>query len=66
MAVYQGPVYSEMGSFAITNATVWTVSGETIENGTVVVEDGKIAAVGKRRVGAPRAYRGHRRRKAGT
>jgi imidazolonepropionase-like amidohydrolase len=45
MAIYQGPV-KEMGSFAITDATVWTVSGETIEGGTVVVEDGKITAVG--------------------
>jgi imidazolonepropionase-like amidohydrolase len=33
-------------TFAITNATVWTVSGETIDNGTVVVENGKITAVG--------------------
>jgi len=46
MDVYQGPV-ERMGAFAITNATVWTVSGETIEGGTVVVEDGKITAVGK-------------------
>jgi imidazolonepropionase-like amidohydrolase len=46
MEVYQGPV-KKLGSFAITNATVWTVSGETIEGGTVVVEDGKITAVGK-------------------
>ncbi|MDX1501922.1 MAG: amidohydrolase family protein [Thermoanaerobaculia bacterium] len=45
MALYRGPV-REMGAFALTNATVWTVSGETIENGTVVVVDGKIAAVG--------------------
>ncbi len=45
MAVYQGPV-REMETFAITNATIWTVSGETFENGTIVVRDGKIAAVG--------------------
>ncbi|MHC4794798.1 MAG: amidohydrolase family protein, partial [Planctomycetota bacterium] len=45
LALYQGPV-SRMGTFAVTNATVWTVSGKTIENGTVVVKDGKIAAVG--------------------
>ena len=45
MAVFSGPV-REMGTFAITNAEVWTVSGETIENGTVVVSDGKIQAVG--------------------
>ena len=45
LAVYQGPA-KQMGTFAITNAQVWTVSGETIENGTVVVKNGKIAAVG--------------------
>ena len=45
MQVFQGPV-RELGTFAITNATVWTVSGDTIENGTVLVKDGKISAVG--------------------
>jgi imidazolonepropionase-like amidohydrolase len=45
VAVAHGPV-REVGSFAITNATIWTVSGENIENGTVVVRNGKIAAVG--------------------
>jgi imidazolonepropionase-like amidohydrolase len=45
MALVHGPV-REVGSFAITNATIWTVSGETIEDGTVVVRDGRIAAVG--------------------
>jgi imidazolonepropionase-like amidohydrolase len=45
MDVYQGRV-RQMGTFAITNATIWTVSGETIERGTVVVRDGKIEAVG--------------------
>jgi len=45
MALYQGPAAS-MGTFAITNATVYTVSGATIEDGTVVVKDGKIHAVG--------------------
>ncbi|MDQ6787477.1 MAG: amidohydrolase family protein [Acidobacteriota bacterium] len=34
------------GTFAITNARIVTVSGATIENGTVVVRDGKIEAVG--------------------
>ena len=33
---FQGPA-EEMDAFAITNATVWTVSGETIEDATVVV-----------------------------
>lgn len=32
---------------AIRNATVLTITGGTIENGTVVVRDGKIAAVGR-------------------
>ena len=32
---------------AITNATILTITGGTIENGTVVVRNGKIAAVGR-------------------
>jgi imidazolonepropionase-like amidohydrolase len=43
--VYEG-VAKKMGTFAITNAQVWTVSGGIIEHGTVVVADGKIRAVG--------------------
>ncbi len=34
------------GTFAITNARIVTVSGAVIENGTIIVSDGKIAAVG--------------------
>jgi imidazolonepropionase-like amidohydrolase len=34
------------GTFAITNARIVTVTGAVIENGTVVIQDGKIAAVG--------------------
>jgi imidazolonepropionase-like amidohydrolase len=34
------------GAFAITGARIITVSGATIENGTIVIQDGKIAAVG--------------------
>ncbi|MDH3492081.1 MAG: amidohydrolase family protein [Acidobacteriota bacterium] len=34
------------GTFAITNATIYTVSGTVIEKGTVVISNGKIAAVG--------------------
>jgi len=45
MTVVQGPVM-KMGTYAITNATIWTVAGETIDNGTVVVKNGRIAAVG--------------------
>jgi imidazolonepropionase-like amidohydrolase len=46
LAVYQGPA-KKMTTFAITNAQVWPVSGPIIEKGTVVVEKGKIRAVGK-------------------
>ncbi len=35
-----------VGTFAIVNARIVTVSGATIENGTVVIQNGKIAAVG--------------------
>jgi imidazolonepropionase-like amidohydrolase len=45
VAQAHGPV-REVGSFAITNATVWTLTGDPIENGTVVVRDGRISAVG--------------------
>ncbi len=41
----QGPA-KKMGTFAITNAQIWTMSGPTIERGTVVVSNGKIRAVG--------------------
>src|ERR671912_732512 len=34
------------GTFAIRNARIVTVSGAEIEKGTVVIRDGKIAAVG--------------------
>jgi imidazolonepropionase-like amidohydrolase len=34
------------GTFAIKGAKIITVSGDTIENGTVVIKDGKILAVG--------------------
>jgi imidazolonepropionase-like amidohydrolase len=34
------------GTFAITNARIVTVTGAVIENGTIVIRDGKIAAVG--------------------
>lgn len=36
----------ETASYAIRNAKIVTVSGATIERGTVVIKDGKIAAVG--------------------
>jgi len=34
------------GTFALTNATIETVTKGTIENGTIVISDGKITAVG--------------------
>ncbi|MCZ6833059.1 MAG: amidohydrolase family protein, partial [Acidobacteria bacterium] len=46
MALYQGPA-ARMGAYALTHVTVWTVSGDTISDGTVLVRDGKIAAVGR-------------------
>ncbi len=36
------------GTYAITNAKIVTVSGTTIPNGTVVIKDGKITAVGSK------------------
>ncbi len=42
-----GP-YREDGVLAIVGGTVLTMAGETIEGGTVVVRDGRIAAVGTR------------------
>ncbi len=36
----------EYGTFALTNATIETVTKGTIQNGTVVISNGKIAAVG--------------------
>ena len=46
LAEYEGPA-KKMGTYAITHAQIWTVSGATIEDGTVVVSKGKIVAVGK-------------------
>ncbi|MEP6903433.1 MAG: amidohydrolase family protein [Actinomycetota bacterium] len=39
-------VLGRAGTFAITNARIVTVSGAVIENGTVLIQDGHIAAVG--------------------
>ncbi|MGI9036123.1 MAG: amidohydrolase family protein [Pyrinomonadaceae bacterium] len=39
-------VLGKAGTFTIRNARIVTVSGETIENGTIVIQNGKIAAVG--------------------
>lgn len=55
MAIYQGPA-EEMDDFAITDAKIYTVSGEVIDSGTVVVSGGKIQAVGAD-VSAPEGYR---------
>ena len=42
----QQNVIGKAGIFAITNAKIVTVSGATIESGTVVIKDGKIAEIG--------------------
>jgi imidazolonepropionase-like amidohydrolase len=42
----QQNILGRAGSFAITNARIVTVSGAVIENGTVVIQNGKIAGVG--------------------
>ena len=42
----QQGVIPARGTFAIRNARIVTVSGPDIENGTVVIRDGKIEAVG--------------------
>lgn len=49
----QQNVQGRAGTFAIKNARIVTVSGQTIENGTVVIRDGKIAAVGGAEVSVP-------------
>jgi imidazolonepropionase-like amidohydrolase len=42
----QQNVLGKAGTFAIVNARIVTVSGATIENGTVLIQDGRIASVG--------------------
>src|SRR5262249_34700790 len=42
----QDGVLPPRGVFAIRNAHIVTVSGDDIENGTIVIRDGKIEAVG--------------------
>ena len=49
MALYHGPV-RELDAFAITGATVYT-AGEVLEDATVVVEGGKISAIGSAAAG---------------
>jgi imidazolonepropionase-like amidohydrolase len=44
--------WAQVASYAITNAKIYTISGGVIDNGTIVIRDGKIAAVGKS-VGVP-------------
>src|SRR5579864_196233 len=41
------PAQSSAGVYAIKGAKIFTVSGAPIDSGTVVIRDGKIAAVGK-------------------
>jgi imidazolonepropionase-like amidohydrolase len=42
----QQNLLGKAGAFAITGARIVTVSGATIENGTLLIQDGRIAAVG--------------------
>ncbi|MGD2123920.1 MAG: amidohydrolase family protein [Gemmatimonadota bacterium] len=44
--ILPGPAKGQQDDYAITGGTVVTVTGEVIENGTVVVQDGIITAVG--------------------
>lgn len=46
LALAAAPLAGGAQTVAITNATVYPVSGPRIENGTVVIRDGKIVAVG--------------------
>lgn len=41
------PAPKQTGTTVISNATIHTGTGDTIENGTVVITDGKIVSVGK-------------------
>ncbi|MBO0797610.1 MAG: amidohydrolase, partial [Blastocatellia bacterium] len=41
-----GQAKTDTGIYAIRNARIVTVSGSTIERGTIVIKEGKIAAVG--------------------
>lgn len=43
----QIPAPEQRNPVAITGATIYTISGEVIENGTLIFEDGKITALGQ-------------------
>jgi imidazolonepropionase-like amidohydrolase len=49
----QGPTAAEGKTYAIRGATVHTLAGEAIEDGTVLIRDGRITGVG-RRIDVPR------------
>src|SRR5689334_20526527 len=46
IAIPSGFAQAPSSTYAITHGKIFTVSGSTIEDGTVVIRDGKIAAVG--------------------
>src|SRR5580765_482959 len=46
LAAVLAPAAVHAEAIALTGATVHTVSGPTIENATIVIQDGRIAAVG--------------------
>src|SRR5688572_1612681 len=39
--------HSDSGAVAIVNGKIYTMTGETIERGSVIMENGRITAVGK-------------------
>ncbi|MGH9725076.1 MAG: hypothetical protein ACRD41_08430, partial [Candidatus Acidiferrales bacterium] len=44
---YPAPAHpATSGEYAIEGAKIFTLAGPSIENGTVLIEDGKISAVG--------------------
>ena len=52
----QAPAFTPPRHFAIENARIVTVSGATIERGTIVIENGLIAAVGENVSVPPEAW----------
>lgn len=46
MLIAAGAAQAQQKTYAITGAKIYTMAGPPIENGTIVIRDGKIAAVG--------------------
>jgi len=45
---YRQPAIKTNGNCFIKGGTIWTGTGQVIEGGSILVRDGKIAAIGKR------------------